>query len=202
MDTANLAKAGRVAGFSLLGELLAIDLANTIKTAVTPARELLPDDAANARFWQLEAPVLPHGAGIPDLKSTLRLRGAVRGLLAALRTQEALDAAAIDLLNTTAALATIDAHLERTPDGLERQQVWRAASPASLALAAVARSAIELVDDPLLARLRECAAPTCSMVFIAANAKRIWCSPDGCGNRQRVARHARGHRPLRAGLNR
>ena len=29
------------------------------------------------------------------------------------------------------------------------------------------------------------------MLFVATNAKRVWCSSAACGNRERVARHAR-----------
>jgi predicted RNA-binding Zn ribbon-like protein len=37
--------------------------------------------------------------------------------------------------------------------------------------------------------LRRCANPTCSMLFVAPNARRIWCTANICGNRTRVARH-------------
>lgn len=174
-----------------MGEPLAVDLANTIKTAVSPARELLSGDEANARFWQLEAPALPEGSGTPDLETTLALRGALHGVLGAILAGEPVEPAHIALLNTTASLATVAPRLVPTPDGLEVRPTWSAEGPDALALAAVARSLIELVMSPLLSRLRECASPTCSMLFVATNSKRIWCTPDVCGNRQRVARHAR-----------
>ena len=191
MNSAILQTAGRDAGFTIMGEPLAVDLANTIKIAANPARELLPDEAANERFWQLEAPALPDGSSIPDLRSTLHLREALRGALAAVREGGVVDAAHIASLNETASRATVTPRLVSTPDGIEVHHEWSATTPAALALAAVARSALELMGGTQLSRLRECAAPSCSMLFVATNAKRVWCTSDVCGNRQRVARHAR-----------
>jgi predicted RNA-binding Zn ribbon-like protein len=57
-------------------------------------------------------------------------------------------------------------------------------------LAAIAREGIALLADPRRSsQLRRCANPTCSMVFIAENSRRMWCAPNVCGNRARVARH-------------
>ncbi|WP_139810547.1 CGNR zinc finger domain-containing protein, partial [Mycobacterium avium] len=34
-----------------------------------------------------------------------------------------------------------------------------------------------------------CANPDCSMLFLATNPRRSWCTANICGNRARVARH-------------
>jgi CGNR zinc finger len=47
----------------------------------------------------------------------------------------------------------------------------------------------DLPDIRALRRLRRCANPACSMIFIAVNPRRSWCTPGVCGNRARVARH-------------
>jgi predicted RNA-binding Zn ribbon-like protein len=67
----------------------------------------------------------------------------------------------------------------------------------NVALAAIAREAIELFADATrLERLRRCANPDCTMVFLATNRRRQWCTADACGNRIRVARHyRRTHEP-------
>ena len=55
-------------------------------------------------------------------------------------------------------------------------------------LAAIARSAIEILGGPDRERLRRCPATRCGKVFLASRARQVWCSAS-CGNRMRVARH-------------
>jgi predicted RNA-binding Zn ribbon-like protein len=55
-------------------------------------------------------------------------------------------------------------------------------------LAAIARSAIEVVGGPDRGRVRVCRAPGCGTFFLAGRAGQVWCSA-ACGNRARVARH-------------
>jgi predicted RNA-binding Zn ribbon-like protein len=80
--------------------------------------------------------------------------------------------------------------------GLTQGDRWHAAEPAALPLAAAARSAIEILTDAAsVERLRRCANPGCSMLFLNGDARRQWCTPNICGNRARVARHYHRHRP-------
>ncbi|WET83153.1 CGNR zinc finger domain-containing protein [Amycolatopsis sp. QT-25] len=46
------------------------------------------------------------------------------------------------------------------------------------------------MSGPRVAQLRRCGAQDCSMLFVAANSRRVRCTPSLCGNRVRVARHA------------
>jgi predicted RNA-binding Zn ribbon-like protein len=48
-------------------------------------------------------------------------------------------------------------------------------------------------------RLRRCANPACSMLFLADTTRRQWCTPNLCGNRARVARHYRRSRTPNGG---
>jgi predicted RNA-binding Zn ribbon-like protein len=65
-------------------------------------------------------------------------------------------------------------------------------------LAAVARSAAELVAEGPRARLRLCANPHCGLFFYdkSRTRRRRWCSMAICGNRSKVAAFARKHFPL------
>ncbi len=76
-------------------------------------------------------------------------------------------------------------------DGAERRTAWATSTGAELTLAAVAGSAIDVVTGPAADRLRVCGSDRCILMFVATNAKRRWCSSAACGNRERVARHAR-----------
>jgi predicted RNA-binding Zn ribbon-like protein len=65
-------------------------------------------------------------------------------------------------------------------------------------LAAVARSAAELVAEGAKARLRLCANPNCGLFFYdkSRTHRRRWCSMAVCGNRNKVAAFARKHSTL------
>jgi predicted RNA-binding Zn ribbon-like protein len=177
----------RSAGFMLMGEPLCVDLANTVKTAVNPAIDLLADGGLEA-FWTLESDALPDGAEAPDLARTTELREAVRSVLLSTLRGGLLKAAALRHLNEVAGRATMRIELvDKPPTAREH---WSAPTGADQALAAVARSAIEFVTSDQTSRLRVCDAAHCSMLFVAAHAKRRWCTSDVCGNRARVARFA------------
>ncbi len=173
----------------LTGEPLAVDLANTIKVA-DPGKELLVDDDANTGFWELQADRLPEGAATPDRRQTLRLREAVRSVLLSHLDSSRLDRDAVTIVNAHAAAASAFPQLV-TGAGTERRTSWTPSTGARLSLAAAAVSAIDVVTGPAADRLRACGSDKCSMLFVATHAKRVWCSPKSCGNRERVARHAR-----------
>jgi predicted RNA-binding Zn ribbon-like protein len=64
-------------------------------------------------------------------------------------------------------------------------------------LAAIARSAAELVAEGPKAPLRICANPQCGLFFYdkSRTHRRRWCSMSTCGNRSKVATFARRHAP-------
>jgi predicted RNA-binding Zn ribbon-like protein len=68
--------------------------------------------------------------------------------------------------------------------------------PGRAALTALARAAIELVAGPELLRIRNCANPKCSLMFIdhSRPGRRRWCSMQRCGNRAKTARYRQRHR--------
>jgi predicted RNA-binding Zn ribbon-like protein len=67
-------------------------------------------------------------------------------------------------------------------------------------LAAIARSAAELISEGPSAHLRVCSNPSCGLFFYdnSRTRRRRWCSMSLCGNRHKVAafsrRHSAGHR--------
>lgn len=66
-------------------------------------------------------------------------------------------------------------------------------------LAAVARSAAEIIAEGPRARLRLCANPRCGLFFYDTSRthRRRWCSMTICGNRHKVAAFARSHASVR-----
>lgn len=66
-------------------------------------------------------------------------------------------------------------------------------------LAAVARSAAEIIVEGPRARLRSCANPKCGLFFYDTSRthRRRWCSMTACGNRHKVAAFARRQASVR-----
>lgn len=66
-------------------------------------------------------------------------------------------------------------------------------------LAAIARSAAEIIAEGPSAPLRVCANPTCGLFFYDASRthRRRWCSMSRCGNRYKVAAFSRRHSSAR-----
>jgi predicted RNA-binding Zn ribbon-like protein len=189
------AGAAQAAGFVVGGEPLAVDLADTLVTVTDPPTDLLSDDEANRRFWEMEASGLPPEWSIPTLTATRRLRDAIRSLLdsALLGAPEA--EPAVDVVNKASAKSPIFITAKLDGANLVAVQTWTGKAAGDIALAAAARSAIEILTDPeTLRHLRRCANPSCSMLFVYGDSRRQWCTANICGNRTRVARHYHRHR--------
>jgi predicted RNA-binding Zn ribbon-like protein len=110
---------------------------------------------------------------------TVSMHRAIRG--------SAPPADALETLNAASAMAPTWQVLRA--DGMGRASVAVETSDTSETariLAAIARSAIEVLGGPDVVRLRGCAA--CGRFFLASRPRRAWCSA-ACGNRTRVARH-------------
>jgi predicted RNA-binding Zn ribbon-like protein len=179
------------AGFPMGGEpLVALDLVDTELLAVQPQVELFDSAEDLGRWWALQAPRLPAGT-VADLAATRRLRAAVRDLFDAHLAGRAPRSTSIEDVNAIASAAPTSLRMLSGDGGPARVETrWHTELGGNAALAAIAREAIELLTNPeRLARLRRCANPTCSMLFLAENKRRQWCTANICGNRARVARH-------------
>ncbi|GIF71422.1 CGNR zinc finger domain-containing protein [Asanoa siamensis] len=183
------------AGFPMGGEpLVALDLVDTKMLVTDPPQDLIADPAAARAWWALQSARLPGGPA-PDLAATRRLRTALRDLFDAHLEGRAPEPGSLDDVNAAVAAVPTSLRLALGGAGYREETRWHTEQGGNAALAATARGAIELLaDPPRLARLRRCANPTCSMLFLAETTRRQWCTPNICGNRTRVARHyARTH---------
>ncbi len=121
-----------------------------------------------------------EATGHPDAADARELREAVHTLITDARTGRTPGTHARDRVNSAAAHAVPVPHL--TPAGHLAQH---ADDPVRATLSLVARDALDLVTSPSLARLRNCAGPTCGALFldISRPGNRRWCSMGTCGNR-------------------
>ncbi|MQA61123.1 MAG: hypothetical protein GEU86_06430 [Actinophytocola sp.] len=94
------------------------------------------------------------------------------------------------------ALARITAghlSLRPAPGGPAR---WELASTAGLPapVLAVARAAADLLTSPEVGTVSACPGHDCGWLFLDRSGRRRWCSMRTCGNRAKVAAHARRRR--------
>jgi predicted RNA-binding Zn ribbon-like protein len=186
----NPARRGR---FAVIGEpIVAVDLINTVAAPGSPvADDLLSADRGAAAWWRIEAARLPDGE-FPDIGALRRLRSALRDMIEALVEDRPVRQAAVTELNFFMQSAPTSTRLRLTGTGLRAETQWHGEYGGNSKLAFIATQAAEFLSDPLqVRRLRRCANPACSMIFMAVNPRRSWCASGVCGNRVRVARHHR-----------
>ncbi|MFG2526175.1 CGNR zinc finger domain-containing protein [Streptomyces sp. NPDC048527] len=178
------------AGFPMGGEpLVALDLVDTLITVTEPATDLIGTQDASATWWALQSGSLPSGP-VPDITAMRRLRVAIRDVLDAHLEGRDARPTSLDDINAAAASAPMSPRLVVTAGGIRSEERWHTEHGGNAALAAIAAEAIGLLADPeRLGLLRRCANPACSMLFLAENKRRKWCTSNICGNRTRVARH-------------
>jgi len=114
------------------------------------------------------------------------LREALYRIVTAARANEKAPASDVRLVNEWARQPVPSPELDSN-----LQLRFTGPDPCSAALAQLAHAAIELVGGTDLQRIRNCANPTCSLMFIdhSRPGRRRWCSMERCGNRAKTARY-------------
>jgi predicted RNA-binding Zn ribbon-like protein len=143
-----------------------------------------------------DVPAAPRGCTPSELAAAVELREAVFRLIDAARHGKRGARADRELVNRVAQDPTPTPRLDS-----RLRQIWEADEPSAAALAQLARMAIDLLAGPELGRIRNCANPSCSLMFIdhSRPGRRRWCSMDTCGNKTKTARYRRRTRPRAAG---
>ena len=178
---------------ALTGEpIVAVDLINTVAAPGSATGEdLLSADRGAKAWWRIEAARVPDG-DLPDTRALRRMRSALRVLIEALVDDRPVPEGTVSDLNSFMQSAPASTRLRLTAAGLRAETHWHREFGGHPQLAFIATQAAEFLSDPSkVSRLRRCATPACSMIFVAVNTQRSWCVPSVCGNRARVARHYR-----------
>lgn len=189
----------------LLGGHLAVDFANSPSFPAMPTRD--PSWEELVLFLELSHVVSrerganllalpesdPQAAG-KILSRAVRLRGCLRKTFGAMARKERIAPEWVVPINEI--LRITEGHDELAADcsGWRLEFMAREGGLDWL-LAAVARSAAELIAQGAGAGLRSCANPVCSLFFIDASRtrRRRWCSMAICGNRHKVSSFAKRH---------
>ena len=192
--------------FLLIGKRLCIDLANTASPVEQGGRINSWGDLVD---FLLEAGVVvPARRGLlKDLEASapeataaalalaLRLRSAIREALAARGGSAPLPQESIAPIN---AVLRLTEGYDQLVQGDADDREWRLdyvvrQQRMEWLLAAIARSAAELIAEGPRAPIRKCAGPACALYFYdtSRSGRRRWCSMAVCGNRNKVAAFAR-----------
>ncbi|GAA4872102.1 CGNR zinc finger domain-containing protein [Saccharopolyspora cebuensis] len=182
-------------GTPLVGEPLALDLVNT-----RPVTGDLLTTLDELRTWlRLQGDRLPEACEVfaqlteEDLAGVRAIREHAAGALARVRRGERPDEADLEALNRAQGAAPLINELSwngSTTTGARR----RIGPPGTCVAGWLAEAAADLLSDPAVAKVRECAADDCVLLFLPAHSRRRWCSATRCGNRARVARHYQRHK--------
>jgi predicted RNA-binding Zn ribbon-like protein len=135
-------------------------------------------DPADLERWVIQA-----GLGKPgqldnrDLAAALTLREAIYPLVTNRRSRRP---QAIAAVNCAAAATPLAPRLDKTGEVL----TWAPIGGVNQVLSTIARDAIDLLASPMRTRVRECARPDCTIVFLDTSrpGTRRWCSMEACGN--------------------
>jgi predicted RNA-binding Zn ribbon-like protein len=175
-----------------LGARVALDYVNTLRERWRRRVETLvtPDDLAEwlvaAGLATAPVPVTPR-----RLREARELREAIdRGVSASIAHRD-LPGETLAVINRLLGQAALPAELRYDEERGPVLGTRPPADPARHALGLIASDAAEMLTAPENARIRVCASSTCSARFYDRSpaAARQWCSPDGCGNRERARRH-------------
>lgn len=133
-----------------------------------------------------------------DLRGARALREAIYRLVRAAMAEVSPVEEDLDLLNACARFPDLAPQIGSSGERV----VWVGARPVRACLATVARDAIDLLTGAEIARVRECAAPDCALLFVDRSrpGRRRWCSDRACGTKARSAAYRRRHPDVRSPL--
>jgi predicted RNA-binding Zn ribbon-like protein len=189
----------------LVAGRLALDFANLASSAhdlsweefvafLVDARLISDDRAARLRPLLSSAPFAVDAV----LLRILRLRESLRAIFASVVDQKPFPSSWAEPINEI--LRITEGHDELVPrGGAWSLQFVARENGLEWLLAAIARSAAELLVQGPRARIRRCANPSCGLFFCddSRTHRRRWCSMALCGNRNKVAAFLRRHSPRR-----
>ncbi len=197
--------------FELSGGELCLDLANTVGDRPACERDRLRDYGALLR-WSRQAELLTdeeverllgESRAHPRLadrvfRRTVALRESIYALFAARARHEMASQADLDRINEE--LERVMPHQRVRRRGDDFEWTWQGPETAlDRMLWPVVRSAADLLTCAECGAVRECAAKTCSWLFVdrSRTRRRKWCDMSVCGNRAKARRHYARHKKAR-----
>ena len=177
--------------FRFRGGRLCLNSAATYGERYRGGVERLVEPPDLRRWFRLALePELDIEADPADLERFRELREAIYRLVNP-ATRERPQSVDVALVNSWANRPDFAPQL--APDG--RSATLWSGRAIEAGLSTVARDAIDLLSEPQLDRVRECAFPDCCLLFLdtSRTQQRLWCEMKSCGNRYKVRRHRKAH---------
>jgi predicted RNA-binding Zn ribbon-like protein len=180
------------AAFQVDGRRLCLDFVATLSgrragRAVEHLSE--PDDLSR---WLIASGVLAKAPAVTvyQLRRARELRETIRDLADAAIAGAPMADEALELANRLARGPRLAPRLDA--NGLS----WAAPAGGDLvdaSICSIAADAVELLGGPDLRLLKECASPTCGLLFLDRSQarRRRWCSMEACGNRAKTRHYRR-----------
>jgi predicted RNA-binding Zn ribbon-like protein len=169
-----------------LGTVLATSFTGTLSERRGDAVERIPTPHRLVD-WLAVNGLAVESCTTAQLELARELRESIHAAATAAAIQDALPAAAVEVINDCSIRGRAAAVL--TPEGTRR---WRLSSPSCVedALGVIAADAISIIAGERDGKLALCASPTCQAAFFDTSQSRTrrWCDMNTCGNRQKKAR--------------
>lgn len=187
--------APRVVAFHFIAGRLCLDFANTGGERDGVAFEDVTAPAELAR-WFAESGLTAPGIVVTDadLQAARVLRDALWRAGHRYRVGQTPERSDVALINRAAGRPSLAPQIDAARGDVR----WATPLTAQAALATIARDAVDLFTGDQAARIRECASPTCILLFVDTSrpGKRRWCAMDLCGNRAKTAQYRRARRAV------
>lgn len=176
--------------FYLVGNDLALDFANTVDSPTGNPEGAFTTWKDVSAFLQASGLEAVKAGGSADFDQVLQFRSALRNAFAALEQGYVPARADVQTVNE---ILRLDAGCEKLVSGpgewiLQRERPYKGALRGLIPVAHAAAVLIAMGHD---AAVRKCSNPTCPIYFRDPARRRRWCSMSLCGNRAKVAAHAK-----------
>ncbi|WP_342361576.1 CGNR zinc finger domain-containing protein [Terrarubrum flagellatum] len=201
MVKATISSEGRAGSLDLIGGALALDFANTSSGRGGPQHLDHLRAAADVVVWARHVGAIGEAAaallekalasGDPRLAEllpqALALREAIHRVGGAIASKAKPDPADLEILHQAVARAVAGAKLAPSGDGY--RWTFESGEPRiESVLGPIALSAVGLLRDGDLSRLKKCGGEHCGWLFfdLTKNKSRRWCEMSVCGNRSKA----------------
>ncbi len=172
----------------LISGRISLDLSHTggVRTEQAKAFEQLhePQDFA---LWLIQSSLSLDVSSVSkqDLMAVYELREAIWYVAHAVQSGAPVNAPDRDIINKYATRVPIIPRIDQ-----DNTLVWAQPITVVAILSYIARDAIDLLGSETKHKLRECANPTCPLLFVDSSrpGKRRWCSMERCGSMTKTAR--------------
>jgi predicted RNA-binding Zn ribbon-like protein len=187
----------------LVGEPLALDLVNTRQRTASGPVDLIATTTALKSWLCMEAELHPDLARADtadltagDIAAVHAVRDHAAVAIAHVRNRNAPPAGVLRSLNEALAAAPPIRELAWA-HGTIVAAAARGGTAGERVAARLAEATADLLANPAIVNVRECAGEDCVLLFLPGHPRRQWCSATRCGNRARVARYYSHHKQER-----